>query len=133
MSNAEHEKFRQEVLEQREIEAIECLGLPFLKAGMSDRAVSVQLKRAARRAEVRERLLKAWEEEKRAAQQPEPTDPAEGAARALLAALDSGGEQKQRAEQFLKTAHPRIRERLHELAEVDSKFKRRRSNKPNGF
>ena len=131
MSIEEHEKYARQVLKQREIDEIKRLGLPYLKAGMSHRAVQVQLKRAQRSAEVRQRILKADAEA--AAQRPEPTDPAERAARAIFAALDSGGDQKRRAEEFLKTAHPKIKEKMLEIAGASSEFKQRRSNKPNGF
>ena len=134
MSFEDHEQFRRAVLKQRDIDELRRLGLPVLRPGMSHNAVAVELRRAVRRMEVRERILKAWEEEQQATRQDmDEGDPAEGAARALLAALESGGEQKQRAEQFLKTAHPRIKEKMHEIAGVNSQWKERRSNKPNGF
>ncbi len=133
MSADEHEQFRKAVLKQREIDAIKDAGLPYLRAGMSHNAVAVELRRARNRAQVRERMLKASEEEKRALQHQQPDDPAERAARAVLAALDSGEEQKRRAEAFLKTAHPRIKAKVQELVGVTSEFKQRRSNKPNGY
>ena len=134
MSFEDHEQFRRAVLKQREIDEIRRRGLPVLRAGMSHNAVAVELRRAVRRMEVRERVLKAWEEERQAARQDvDDRDPAEGAARALLAALESGGDQKQRAEAFLKTAHPRIKEKMHELAGVNSQWKQPRSNGRNGF
>ena len=134
MSFEEHEQFRRAVLEQREIDEIRRLGLPVLRPGMSHNAAAVELRRAVRRMEVRQRILKAWTEERQATRQgADERDPAEGAARALLAALDSGGEQKQRAEAFLKTAHPRIKEKMHELAGVNSQWKQPRSNGRNGF
>lgn len=131
--SAEHEKFAREVLKQREIDEIKRLGLPYLKAGMSHRAVQVQLKRAQRSAEVRERILKAWDQEKRSRPQPELYDPAEKVARAVLAALDSGGDQKRRAEEFLKNAHPAIKQKMFEISGAASEFKNRRSKKTNGF
>ena len=134
MSYEEHQQFAREVLKEREMDAIRRLGLPVLRAGMSHNAVAVELRRAVRRMEVRQRILQAWDEERQALRQGmDDRDPAEGAARALLAAIESGGDQKQRAEAFLKTAHPRIKEKMHELAGVNSPWKERRSNKPNGF
>ena len=134
MSFEEHQQFARAVLKQREINEIRRLGLPVLRPGMSHNAAAVELRRAVRRMEVRQRVLKAWEEEQQTTRQgADERDPAEGAARALLAALESGGDQKQRAEAFLKSAHPRIKEKMHELAGVNSQWKERRSNKPNGF
>ena len=127
------EPMHREILEQREKDEIKRLGLPFLVPGMSHNAVAVELRRWRRRTEVRERILKAWEEEKRAMQQePPPTiDTVEKAARAVL---DQGGEQRERAERFLKTkAHPLLKEKVLELAGANSEWKERRSNKPNGF
>ena len=134
MSFEDHEQFRRAVLKQHDIDEIRRLGLPVLRHGMSHNAVAVELRRAVRRMEVRQRILKAWDEERQATRQDaDDRDPAEGAARALIAALESGGDQKQRAEAFLKTAHPRIKEKMHELAGVNSQWKQPRSNGRNGF
>lgn len=123
--------FNAQILAERAAREWQLTGLPHLVPGMSHRAAQVEIRRARRRAEVRESIARADAEE-RAQQQP-PIDPAEGAARALLAALDSGGEQQQRAERFLQTAHPKIKEKILELAGAGSAFKTRRSNKPNGY
>lgn len=136
MSSEEHDQFRRAILKQRDIDEIRRLGLPYLRAGMSHNAAAVELRRAVRRMEVRERTLKAWEEERHAMQPPQPPtiDTIEKAARAVLFALDQGGEQRQRAERFLKTkAHPHIKQKVLELAGATSEFKTRRSRKPNGF
>ena len=99
MSFEDHEQFRRAVLKQRDIDEIRRLGLPVLRPGMSHNAAAVELRRAVRRMEVRQRILQAWDEERHATRQSaDEGDPAEGAARALIAALESGGEQKQRAE-----------------------------------
>lgn len=98
MSNEEHEQFRRAILKQRNKADIKRLGLP----GMSHRAVAVELRRAVRRMEVRDRILKLWEEQRRAAQQPEEgTDRARQIARKVLDALKSGGEMKARAQHYL--------------------------------
>ena len=131
MNSEEAEQKRLAILKQREKSATKRQNLPYLVPGMSPRARALEISRAANREKVRQRILKAWEDERRA-WQPD-IDPAEGAAHALLGALDSGGDQKQRAAQFLKTAHPRIKEKLLELAGANSEWKERRSNKPNGF
>ena len=130
------DSMRREILKQRKKDEIKRLGLPLLVPGMSHNAVAVELRRWRRRTDVRERILKAWEEEKRTMQQePLPTiDTVEKCARAVLLALDQGGEQRERAEQFLKTkAHPLIKEKVLELAGAGSEWKERRSRKPNGF
>ena len=132
MSFEDYEQFRHAILKQREIEAIRREGLPHLRPGMSHRAAAVELRRAVRRRQVKERVLKAQEEERRAARY-SADDTTEATVRALLAALEGGGEGKRRAEEFLKSAPPRIKEKLLELAGVTSQWKERRSNKPNGF
>ena len=60
MSSEEHEQFRRAILKQRAIDETRRLGLPILRTGMSHNAVAVELRRAVRRLEVRERTLKAW-------------------------------------------------------------------------
>ena len=135
-SREDDEQKRRALWQQREKEAIQSLGLPYLVPGMSHNAVAVQLKRARRQMEVRDRLLKAWEEEKRALQQAPPPGihTVEDAARAILNALDQGGEQKERAERFLKTkAHPLVKEKVLELVGAASQWKERRSRKTNGY
>ena len=120
-----------EILKQREKAAIKRQNLPYLMPGMSPRARALEIRRAANRERVRQTILKAWEEEKR--QRPEPTDPAEGAAWALLCAMNNGDQQRRGAEEFLKTADLRIKEKMLDLAGVTSEWKQRRSRKPNGF
>lgn len=134
--NGSEEQFRKATLKQRDIDEIKRLGLPYLRAGMSHNAAAVELRRAVKRMEVRQNILKAWDEEKRARQQSQPPtiDTAEKAARAVLHALDQGGDQRERAERFLKTtAHPHIKQKVLELAGAGSEWKERRSNKTNGF
>ena len=113
MSFEDHQQFARAVLKERDIDEIRRLGLPVLRPGMSHNAVAVELRRAVRRMEVRQRILKAWDEERQATRQ--------------------GADERDPTEEFLKTAHPRIKEKMHELAGVNSPWKERRSNKTNGF
>ena len=115
MSFEDHEQFRRAVLKQRAIDEIRRLGLPVLRAGMSHNAVAVELRRAVRRMEVRESILKAEQGERQRPATPpaQPhNDATERTARALLNALDSGGSQQRHAEAFLKTAPAPIQEKI---------------------
>ena len=118
---SDNDSERRAILKQREKAEIKRLGLPYLEPGMSHNAVAVQLKRATRSMEVRQRILNAWEEEKRALQQAPPS---------TIDTVDKAA----RAERFLKTkAHPLVKQKVLELAGATSEFKARRSRKPNGF
>ena len=123
-------------MKQRAIDETRRLGLPVLRAGMSHNAVAVELRRAVRRMEVRDSILKAWQDERQGTATP-PAQPhqdaAERAARTLLNALDSGGSQQRHAEAFLKTAPAPIKEKILELAGTSSPWKQPRSNGRNDF